>query len=169
MIDNPPTPERLLRDSGRTKISGNKLTIVNKQVNVPNFQLHSTTIHQLEKNPFIRNTNEDANKHLQRFLNMSTILKIYGHIEESKKLRTVPFTLEKDVEEWFYTLPSYSITTWEVIETTFMNEYFPTLIFVGKRYEILNLKLREGESLRDPYNRFKRLLVACNTHNLNQT
>ena len=38
-----------------------------------------------------------------------------------------------------------------------------------KRYEILNFKQKEGESLGDSYKIFKRLLVACPTHNLDQT
>lgn len=33
----------------------------------------------------------------------------------------------------------------------------------------MNFKQKEGESLGDSYKRFKRLLVACPTHNLDQT
>lgn len=33
----------------------------------------------------------------------------------------------------------------------------------------MNFKQKEGESLGDAYKRFKRLLVACPTHNLDQT
>lgn len=50
-----------------------------------------------------------------------------------------------------------------------MNVFFPTSVFLIKRYEILNFKKREGESLRDAYKIFKRVLVACPTHNLDQT
>lgn len=106
---------------------------------------------------------EDANKHLQRFLIMSINLKIERHSEESKKLRMFPFTLAEDVEGWFYSLQAYNITTCEEIETNFLNEYFPVSIFLRKRYEILNLKQREGESLRDTYKIFKKLPVASPT------
>lgn len=43
------------------------------------------------------------------------------------------------------------------------------LLFPEERYNIMNFKQNEGESLGDAYKRFKRLLVACPTHNLNQT
>lgn len=161
--------ERLLGDYGGANTPTGRLTIVNQPVNVANFQLHPTTIRQLEKRPFTGKINEDANKHLQRFLTMSTTLKIDGHTEEAKKLRMFPFTLAEDAEEWFYSLPAGSITTWEQMETTFLNEYFPASVYIRKRYDIVNFKQKEGESLGDAYKRFKRLLVACPTHNMDQT
>src|SRR3954468_11884809 len=123
MGENPPPPERLLGDYGATNTPGGRLTIVNQPVNAANFQLHPSTINQLERKPFTGKVNKDANKHLQRFLTMSTTL----------------------------------------------NEYFPASVFLRKRYEILNFKQKEGESLGDAYKRFKRTLVACPTHNMDKT
>ncbi|XP_050916073.1 uncharacterized protein LOC127131182 [Lathyrus oleraceus] len=169
MAENPPPPERLLGDYGMANALGGRLTIVNQPMNVPNFQLHPSIISHLERRPFSRKINEDANKHLQRFLTMSTTLKIDGHTEEAKKLRMFPFTLSEDAEEWFYSLSAGSITTWKQMETTFLQEYFPTLVFLKKRYDNMNFKQKEGESLGDSYKRFRRLLVTCHTHNLYQT
>lgn len=98
MVEDPPTLERLLEDYRRTNASGGRLTILNQPMNVPNFQLHPITICQLEKRPFMGKINEDGNKHLQRFLTISTTLKIEGHTEESKKLRMFNFTLVEDVK-----------------------------------------------------------------------
>ena len=78
---------------------------------------------------------------------MSTTLKINGHTEEQKKLRMFPFSLANDAEEWFFSLPDDSITTWEEMETAFLKEYFPASVFIRKRYDILNFKQKEGESL----------------------
>ncbi|XP_058768596.1 uncharacterized protein LOC131642353 [Vicia villosa] len=112
--------------------------------------------------------NEDVNKHLQRFLTMSSTLKIEGHTEEEKRLHMFPFTLTGEAEEWFYSLPAGSITTWAKMEKAFLQEYFPASVSLRKRYEILNFKKKEGESLGDAYKRFKRILVACPTHNMDQ-
>ena len=71
------------------QIPGGCLTIVNQLVNVENFQLHPTIIRHLEKRPFIGKINEDANKHLQRFLTMITTLTIDGQTEEAKKINNV--------------------------------------------------------------------------------
>src|SRR4051812_48207906 len=100
---------------------------------------------------------------------MSTTLKIEGHTEEAKKLRMFPFTLAEETEEWFYSLPAGSITSWGVMEKAFLNEYFPASVFIRKRYDILNFKQKEGEPLGDAYKRFKRILVACLTHNMDKT
>ena len=77
-----------------------------------------------------------------------------------------PFTLSEDAEEWFYSLPAESITTWEQMEHTFLDEYFPASVYIHKRYEIVNFKQKEGESLGDAY---KRLVVACPMHIMSQT
>src|SRR4051812_49465636 len=91
-------PERLLGDYGARNTPGGRLTIVNQPVNVPNFKFHPSTITQLERKPFTKKVNEDANKHLQRFFTMSTTLKIDGHTKEVKKLRMFPFTLDEEEE-----------------------------------------------------------------------
>ncbi|XP_058783531.1 uncharacterized protein LOC131658229 [Vicia villosa] len=81
--------ERLLGDYGGANAPAGRMTIVNQPVDVAHFQLHPATIRQLEKKPFSGRINEDANKHLQRFLTMTTSLKIEGHSEEAKKLNFV--------------------------------------------------------------------------------
>lgn len=43
-----------------------------------------------------------------------------------------PFTLVEHAEEWSYSLQTDNITTWEEMETTFLSEYFPALVFLGK-------------------------------------
>src|SRR3954464_2327649 len=169
MADDPPPPERLLGDYGRNNAPLGRMTIVNQPVNVAHFQLHPSTIRQLESKPFAGRINEDANKHLQRFLTTTTSLKIEGHSEEAKRLVMFPFTLSEDAEEWFYSLPAGSITTWQQMETAFLNEYFPASVYIRKRYDIMNFKQKDGESLGDAYKRFKRCLVACPTHNLDAT
>lgn len=100
---------------------------------------------------------------------MSNTLKIDGHIEEAKKLRMFSFTLAEEAEEWFYSLPAGSITSSEEMEKAFLNEYFPASVFLRKRYEILNFKQKDGETLGDAYKRFKRVLVAFPTHNMDLT
>ena len=100
---------------------------------------------------------------------MSTTLKIEGHSEEAKKLRIFPFTLSVDAEEWFYLLPAGSINTWEEMEKTFLDEYFPASVYIRKKYDIVNFKQKEGESIGDAYKRFKRLLVDFPTDRMDQT
>ena len=76
--------------------------------------------------------------------------------------------LSEDAEEWFYLLPTVSITTWEQIEKTFLDDYFLASVYIRKRYEIVSFKQKEGDSLGDAYKRFKRLLVASPMHNMSQ-
>lgn len=64
MDDVPPPTERLLGDYGGANAQTDILTIVNQPVNVVKFQLHPSTINQLERKYFTGKVNEDANKHL---------------------------------------------------------------------------------------------------------
>lgn len=130
MGENPPPPDGLLGDYGGANAPIGRLTIVNQLVNMGNFQLHPSTINQLERKNFTGKVNEDANKHLQRFLTMSNTLKIDGHTEEAKKLRMFLFTLAEEGEECFYSLSTGSIASWEEMEKAFLNEYFPTSVFL---------------------------------------
>ena len=77
--------------------------------------------------------------------------------------------LSEDAEEWFYSFPAGSITTWEQMEKTFLDDYFPASVYIFKIYDIVTFRPKEGESLGDSYKRFKRLLVACPTYNMGQT
>ncbi|XP_058756799.1 uncharacterized protein LOC131630022 [Vicia villosa] len=165
--DPPPPVERLLGDYEGNNLPAGRMTIVNQPVNAAQFQLHPSTINQLERRSFSGRVNEDENKHLQQFLTMSTTLKIDGHTEEEKRLRMFPFTLTDEAEEWFYSLPAGSITTWEEMETAFLKEYFPALVSLRKIYDIMAFKQKEGEVLGEAYKRFKRLLMAYPTHNMN--
>src|SRR3954465_5089823 len=125
MAADPPPAERLLGDYGRANALLGRMTIVNQPVNVAHFQLHPSTIRQLESKPFSRRINKDANKHLQRFLITTTSLKIEGHSVEAKRLVMFPFTLSEDAEEWFYSLPAGSITTWQKWKPLFLTSTSP--------------------------------------------
>lgn len=48
-------------------------------------------------------------------------------------MRMFPFTLAEDINELFYSFATDSITTWEEMEMTFLNEYFPEFVFLRKR------------------------------------
>src|SRR4051812_33801842 len=55
------------------------------------------------------------------------------------------------------------------MEKAFLNGYFPASVFIRKQYDILNFQQKEGEPLGYSYKRFKRILVACPTHNMDKT
>ncbi|XP_050897042.1 uncharacterized protein LOC127103844 [Lathyrus oleraceus] len=81
---------------------------------------------------------------------MSNTLKIDGHTEEAKKLRMFPFTLAEEAEEWFYSLPAGSITSWEEMEKAFLIEYFLASVFLRKRCQsklegVIDLKLETNK------------------------
>ncbi|XP_050918576.1 uncharacterized protein LOC127136012 [Lathyrus oleraceus] len=75
MTDVPPPPERLLGDYGGANAPTDRLTIINQPVNVTNFQLHPSTINQLERKHF-------TGKALEQ---MSTYAKFMKHIISKRR------------------------------------------------------------------------------------
>jgi len=168
MEDPPPPPppaEKLLGDYGARDRNRNRLTITNQPVTVNKFEINPGLLRELKENQYAGKYNEDANKHLKSFFVLCETAKVQGHSEEAKRLRLFPFTIADVAYEWFDSLPAGSITTWNEMEDKFLEQFFPTTLFVRRRQDISSFQQREGESLGEAYKRYKKLLAACPEHN----
>jgi hypothetical protein len=165
----PQPEERLLGDYGARDRNRNRLTITNQPVTVNKFEINPGLLRELKENQYAGKYNEDANKHLKSFLILCETAKVQGHSEEAKRLRLFPFTLTDDAYEWFDSLPAGSITTWNEMEDKFLEQFFPTALFVRRRQDISSFQQKEGESLGEAYKRYKKLISACPEHNFDTT
>jgi hypothetical protein len=66
---------------------------------------------------------EDANAHLQNFLEKGATISIKDIPTETILLRLFPFSVKGRARQWFY---SNEINTWEECSTTFLSKFFPT-------------------------------------------
>lgn len=165
----PPPEERLLGDYGTRDRNRNRLTITNQPVTVNKFEINPGLLRELKANQFAGKYNEDANKHLKNFFVICETTKVDGNSEEAKRLRLFPFSLTDDAKEWFDSLPAGSITTWNEMEDKFLEQFFPTALFVRRRQDISKFQQKDGESLGEAYKRYKKLLAACPEHNYDGT
>jgi hypothetical protein len=67
-----------------------------------NFELKPTLINMVQANPFSGKPNEDANAHLQHFLEVCRTFTIRGVTDDAICLRLFPFSLLGKVKQWFY-------------------------------------------------------------------
>ena len=73
------------------------------------------------------------------------------------KLQLFPFSL-RDVEStWFDSLLVGSVNTWEELVEAYMSRFFPPILTVERRGEIIFFKQGEEKSLYNAWKRFKRL------------
>ncbi|GKA05289.1 retrovirus-related pol polyprotein from transposon TNT 1-94 [Tanacetum coccineum] len=77
-----------------------------------------------------------------------------------------PVSLTGAASKWLRNQPSRSITSWEVLETKFLNRYCPPARTAKKMEEINNFQQEPDESLFRAYERFKELLMKCPQHYL---
>ncbi|MVG17109.1 hypothetical protein EF849_22015, partial [Aeromonas jandaei] len=77
-----------------------------------NFELKPALITMVQASPFCGKAHEDANAHLQQFLEICGTFTIKGITQEAIRLRLFPFSLLGKAKQWFYTDRS-AVGTWD--------------------------------------------------------
>jgi len=91
------------------------------------FELKPARINMVQANPFCGKPHEDANDHLQHFLEVCNTFTIKNVTTDAICLRLFPFSLLGKVKQWFYANKS-EVTTWDKCANAFLKKFFP----VGK-------------------------------------
>ena len=84
--------EKTLRDFS-VPSAANVATAPNVDVGDVNFELKSSLINMVQASPFYGKPNEDANAHLQNFLELCKTVTIQGITADAIRLRLFPFSL----------------------------------------------------------------------------
>ena len=93
--------EKTLRDFS-VPSPANVATGPNVDVGDVNFELKSSLINMVQASPFCGKPNEDANAHLQNFLELCKTVTIRGITADAIRLRLFPFSLLGKAKQWFY-------------------------------------------------------------------
>jgi hypothetical protein len=67
-----------------------------------NFELKPVLINMVQENLFFGKPNEDANAHIQHFLEVCRTFTIRGVTDDAIRLRLFPFSLLGKAKQWFY-------------------------------------------------------------------
>ncbi|CAM8999147.1 unnamed protein product [Rhodiola kirilowii] len=84
--------------------------------------INTAVIHNLPK--FLGRQGESATTHLQRYHGICQNLKPHGVEVEDFKLKAFYFSLVDAANDWFLSLPSGSIQTWEQMQKKFLDKYY---------------------------------------------
>ncbi|GJZ00819.1 hypothetical protein Tco_0518248 [Tanacetum coccineum] len=109
-----------------------------------NFELKGQVLKELRNNTFNGSKHEDANKHIEKVLEIVDLFHIPNITQDQIMLRAFPMSLTRVVSRWLRNKPSGSITTWE------------------------DLKQVPDETLNQSWERFKELLIKCPQHYLTE-
>ena len=98
-----------------------------------NFELKPVLITMVQPSLFCGKAHEDANAHLQYFLDICSTFTIKGVNQEAIRLRLFPFSLLGKAKQWFYSNRN-AIDTWDKCSNAFLVKFF----LMGKTNALCN-------------------------------
>ena len=107
------------------------------------FELKPALITMVQASPFCGKAYEDANAHLQHFLEICSTFTIKGVTQEAIHLHLFPFSLLGKVKQWFYSNHN-AVDTWDKCSNAFLVKFFP----MGKTI-VLHNKISIFQQLAD--------------------
>jgi hypothetical protein len=88
------------------------------------FEHKPTLINMLHQSQFCGKASEDANAHLQHFLEICSTFTTRGVTREAVRLRLFPFSLLGKAKQWFYSNKEV-VSTWDKCSNAFLTKFFP--------------------------------------------
>ncbi|CAM8886474.1 unnamed protein product [Rhodiola kirilowii] len=118
-----------------------------------------SVIHNLPK--FSGTHGESATTHLQRLHGICQNLKPNRVNIDDFKLKAFYFSLIDSPNDWFLSLPSGSIRTWDQMQKKFLDKYYPAGRAMQVRRQLQDIKQGPNESMFDYLEKFNRLEQSC--------
>lgn len=103
-------------------------------------------------------SSEDPDQFIFEF---KVLCQTYDYKNDNQKLKLFPSTLKDLAMRWFMGLLTGSITSWEEMETVFLNKYQSYCRVSDHKEELFKLRKNEDESLEDYLDRFIFLSKRC--------
>jgi hypothetical protein len=88
------------------------------------FELKPALINMVQQSPFYGKALEDANAHLQHFLEICSTFTIRGVTQDAVCLHLFPFSLLGKAKHWFYSNKE-AMSTWGKCSNAFLIKFFP--------------------------------------------
>jgi hypothetical protein len=88
------------------------------------FKLKPALINKVQQSPLRDKASEDANAHLQHFIEICNTFTIRGVTQDAVCLRLFTFSLLGEAKQWFYSNKE-AVSTWEKCFNAFLTKFFP--------------------------------------------
>ncbi|CAM8927671.1 unnamed protein product [Rhodiola kirilowii] len=121
--------------------------------------VNTAVIHHLPK--FSGTKGESATTHLQRYHGICQNLKSPTVEVEDFKLKAFYFSLTDSASDWFLSLPSGSIYTWDQMQRAFLAKYYPAGRAMQVRRQLQDLRQGPNETMYEYVEKFNALEKSC--------
>nr|GEY01854.1 reverse transcriptase domain-containing protein [Tanacetum cinerariifolium] len=147
-----PVPDlRTMKELCQPTLNGRGGPITPIAIQATNFGLKNDMIQQVQNScQFHGLPGDDANKHLDKFLHVTQIIKVNGVTDDALRLYLFPHSLTHHATAWFDRLTRNSINTFEKMAKMFLEKYFPPSMVTKLKNEITNFIQRGNFMKRRP-------------------
>ncbi|CAM8985891.1 unnamed protein product [Rhodiola kirilowii] len=121
--------------------------------------INSAVVHHLPK--FSGRQGELTTTHLQRFHGIYQNPRPYGIKVEDFKLKAFYFSLIDVANDWFLSLPSGSIQTWDQMQKRFLNKYYLVGRAMQVHRQLQDLRQGPNETMYEYVEKFQALEQSC--------
>jgi hypothetical protein len=121
----------------------------------------------VQQSPFYSKVLEDANAHLQHFLEICSTFTIRGVTQDAVRLRLFPFSLLGKAKQWFYSNKE-AMSTWEKCSNAFLVKFFPLSKTNALRNKISTFQQLTDETIAEAWERMQDYISACPDHGMEE-
>nr|GEU38343.1 reverse transcriptase domain-containing protein [Tanacetum cinerariifolium] len=109
---------------------------------------------------------DDANRHIDKFLEITQHMKQNGVSDDTLHLSLFPYSLTHHAMAWYDRLLRNSIHSFDDMMWKFLSKYFPPSMVTKLRNEITKFKQKPHKSLFEAWERYKLSIDWCPNHNM---
>jgi hypothetical protein len=124
------------------------------------FELKPALINMVQQSPFYGKASEDANAHLQHFLEICSTFTIHEVTQDAVHLRLFPFSLLGKAKQLFYSNME-AVSTWEKCSNAFLTKFFPMGKINALPNKISGFQQLTDETITEAWERLQDYISAC--------
>ncbi|GKE10300.1 reverse transcriptase domain-containing protein, partial [Tanacetum coccineum] len=123
-------------------------------------------IQQVQNSQFHGLPGDDANRHIDIFLEITQHMKQNGVSDDALRLSLFPYSLTHHAIAWYNRLLRNSIHSFDDMMRKFLSKYFPPSMVTKLRNEITKFEQKPQETLFEAWERYKLSIDRCPNHNM---
>ncbi|GJV27577.1 reverse transcriptase domain-containing protein [Tanacetum coccineum] len=157
---------RSMEELCQPSIDGRGGPIAPIPIQATDFGLRHHMIQQVQNSQFHGLPGDDANRHIDKFLEITQHMKQNGVSDDALRLSLFPYSLTHHAIAWYDRLPRNSIHSFDDMMRKFLSKYFPPSMVTKLRNEITKFEQKPHESLFKAWERYKLSIDRCPNHNM---
>nr|GEY49925.1 hypothetical protein [Tanacetum cinerariifolium] len=161
--------QRTMAEFLRAPTEGYEEAIMVPPILALHFELKHSLINMTTSDQFFRVKKDNPHDHICWLNKITSTIKYKDVPNLEIKLMLFPFSLVREACRWLEKEPPRMILTWEDIVSKFINEYFSPTRTTNRRNEFYNFQQRFDESFHEAWDRYKDLLLACESCDVNSS